>query len=133
MKKVETETINALIIEPMKAPYVKEIGTKLEDFQKEVGGSIEVVYPFDELVELICNEEGKFNGMLPNRALCDSTGNVYDIIFGKFIIVGLNEDMDMSISLSEDLISLLSKKFEKPERFAFINGKIKAIPIEPTM
>ena len=33
--------MQALIVEPLKAPYVKEIGEKLEDLQHEVGGYIE--------------------------------------------------------------------------------------------
>lgn len=122
--------ITVLVVEPMKKPYIKEIETDVNALQKEVNGFFEYTYPFDELVAVICNEEGMYNGMLPNRALYDSEGNIYEIIYGKFIIAGLNDDMDTNISLSEDLISLFSKKFEKPEIFDFSNNEIKVIPIE---
>lgn len=51
--------MQALIVEPMKPPYVKEIGEELEDLQHEVGGYIEAIYPFEDEVAIICNEEGK--------------------------------------------------------------------------
>lgn len=38
--------MQALIVEPLKAPYVKEIGEELEDLQHEVGGYIEAVYTY---------------------------------------------------------------------------------------
>ena len=50
--------MQALIVEPLKAPYVKEIGEELEDLQREVGGYIEALYPFEDEVAVICNEEG---------------------------------------------------------------------------
>ena len=46
--------MQALIVEPLKAPYVKEIGEELEDLQHEVGGYIEAVYPFEDEVAIIC-------------------------------------------------------------------------------
>lgn len=49
-----------------------------------VSGKIEVVYPFDDPVGLIMNEEGKLLGLTPNRALKDNNGRTYDIIFGNF-------------------------------------------------
>lgn len=47
--------MQALIVEPMKPPYVKEIGEELEDLQHEVGGYIEAIYPFEDEVAIICN------------------------------------------------------------------------------
>lgn len=55
-----------LKIEPEKAPYVKEIENELHAIQEEVGGDMEVV-GMEPGVILCCNEEGKFNGMEPNR------------------------------------------------------------------
>ena len=84
--------MQALIVEPLKAPYVKEIGEELEDLQHEVGGYIEAVYPFEDEVAIICNEEGKLNGLELNRAMRGDDGEIYDIIAGKFLVVGLTEE-----------------------------------------
>ena len=37
--------------------------------QAVVGGNIEALYPFEEAVSIICNEEGKINGLPLNRAV----------------------------------------------------------------
>ena len=64
----------------------------------------------------ICNEEGKLEGLEPNRALTDpENGQVYDIIFGSFFICGLGED-DF-ISLSPELMKKYEQEFYYPELF----------------
>ena len=48
----------------------REYNSSLESLQAAVGGGlIEAVYPFEEEVAIVCNEEGKINGMPLNRAL----------------------------------------------------------------
>ena len=107
---------------------MKEIGEELEDLQHEVGGYIEAVYPYDDPVALICNDEGKIQGLPLNRALRDEDGEIYDVIAGPFLVVGLTDD-DFG-SLSEELITKFSDKFMPPEIIFIINGEIKAIPVE---
>lgn len=75
-----TETMRVLVVEPGKRPVVREMQTGLEALQKAVGGLIEAVYPFEEPVAIVCNEEGKLLELPLNRALLDENGNVYDII-----------------------------------------------------
>ena len=47
--------MNVLMVEPGKAPYVTDIGNDLRSMQQAVGGYIQVVYPYEEAVVLICN------------------------------------------------------------------------------
>ena len=61
--------INVLLIQPDKYPKMIEIGNDLESMQKVVGGYIEEFMPFEDEVAIICNDESKFNGMRPNRAV----------------------------------------------------------------
>ena len=117
-----------LVVEPGRAPYVKEIDSGLKSLQSEVGGWIEAVYPFEEEVALICNEEGKLSDLPLNRALMDSDGEIYDIIAGTFLVVGLGEE-DFC-SLSDEYIKKFSDRFKTPEKFAEIDGKIIVIRIE---
>ena len=123
------DTISVLIVEPEKAPYVKEIGSGLESLQAAVGGYIEAAYPFREPVVVIVNEEGKLNGLPLNRALRDDDGEIYDIVAGTMVIAGLGEE-DFE-SLTQDEIELFTDKFRTPEYFVMINGKITALPMEP--
>ena len=111
-----------LVVEPGRTPYVKEIDSGLKSLQTEVGGWIEAIYPFEEEVDLICNEEGKLSDLPLNRALRDSDGEIYDIIAGTFLVVGLGEE-DFC-SLSDEYIKKFSERFKRPEKFKERRGKI---------
>ena len=52
-----SDTMTVLLVEPGKHPQVVEMETGLEPLQKAVGGYIECVYPFEDPVAVICNEE----------------------------------------------------------------------------
>ena len=55
------------------------------------------------------------------------SGNLYDIIAGTFLIVGLSEE-DFC-SLSEELSAKYMEKYKVPERMALINGRIRMLPV----
>lgn len=96
------DKLTVLVVEPMKAPYVKRIADDLHTLQSLVGGNIEAVYPFSEPVALICNEEGKMLDPPPNRFLRLENGEPYDIVCGTFFLVGT--EGDKFVSLTEDSI-----------------------------
>lgn len=120
--------IHAVLCEPGKWARVTAINHTLADLQQIVGGCIEAVYPFDDPVAIICNEEGKLNGLELNRALRDESGKVYDILAGTFLIVGLGEE-DFA-SLSTEYQEKYRKLFEAPEIFLAVGGEILAIPVD---
>ncbi len=121
--------MQALIVEPMKEPYLKEIESGLKSLQAEVGGYIEAIYPYEEPVALICNEEGKLNGLPLNRALRSEAGEIYDIVAGTFMVVGIGEE-DFC-SLPDDLAKQFHDKFRTPEQFMQMDGQIIALPVKP--
>ena len=123
-----TETMRVLVVEPGKRPMVREIETGLEPLQKAVGGLIEAVYPFEEPVAIICNEEGKIMGLPLNRALLDENGKVYDIIAGTCLVVGLTEDNFGC--LDDALLEKFQTRFRQPETFVCVNDHLKVIPWE---
>ena len=61
--------MNVLLVAPMEPPRRVEIENSLESMQAVVGGLIQAVYPFDEPVALVCNDEGKLLGLPLNRCL----------------------------------------------------------------
>lgn len=65
----KAETISVLLIQPGKYPKTVAIEDSLEAMQALVGGDIEEYMPFDDEVAIICNEEGKVNGLPLNRAV----------------------------------------------------------------
>jgi len=118
---MENEKITAIAVEPGKKPYVQEIQGGLESFQREVGGDIQAVYPYDDPVAIIAAESGKLMGMPFNRALRDEDGHIYDALVGKFLIVGLGEENFTSIP--EELIPKYIREFQTPEQLVRIGEK----------
>ena len=123
-----SENIDVIMVEPGKPATMATIGSDLESLQKAVGGSIEAAYFYDDPIALICNEEGKLNGMPLNRAVKDENGEIMDIIAGKFFICGLGEE-DFA-SIPQELQNKYLKMFEKPETFLKIGHKVFAVPTE---
>ncbi len=118
--------MRVLRVEQFKAPFVKEIDPSLESLQHEVGGTVQAVYPFDDPVALLCNDDGKLLGLELSRALRDDNGEIYDVIAGSFLIVGCGEeDFD---SLSEDMIDKYREIFAQPEVFIRTNSGLLVLP-----
>ena len=120
--------MNVLLVMPGEPPRAVEIDGSLKSMQELVGGSIQTIYPFDEPVAVVCNEEAKLIGMELNRALrSPETGEIYDIIAGPFFICGLGED-DF-ISISDRLTEVFSKKFAHPEVFIQVGAQLLVLPM----
>ena len=123
------EKLTVLVVEPMKEPYVKEIDPGLHSLQAEVGGDIATAYPFSDPVGLVCNDEGKLIGLELNRSLRDEHGEIYDVMAGTFLVVGLSEDS--FTSLTPEQVQKYTEHFKQPEQFISLNGQIIALPVEP--
>ena len=120
--------MKVIVLEPMKEAYLAEIENDLSGMQKVIGGYIQGIYPFEEEVCLVVNEEGKINGLPLNRALFDDSGKVYDIIAGTAFICGCSEDS--FASRSQEHQEKFLAKFKYPETFVSMNGEIVVIPIK---
>lgn len=101
--------IKVLKVDVGQAPIVKEIANELNALQAEVNGLIECVYLDDGCIAVV-NEEGKINGMEPNRRLGT------DIICGPFFICGDTADGEFA-SLSEEETAKYSQQFVEIEQF----------------
>ena len=126
---ITPEKMTVLVVEPMKKPYVKEIDPGLHSLQAEVGGDIATAYPFSDPVGLVCNDEGKLISLELNRGLRDEHGEIYDIMAGTFLVVGLSEDS--FTSLTPEQVQKYTEHFKQPEQFISLNGQIIALPAEP--
>lgn len=77
---VQSPTIQVVLVEPGKLARIAEVGTTLDAMQRTVGGDIEAYYPFEEQVCIVCNEEGKINGLPLNRAIRDEIPEILRIL-----------------------------------------------------
>lgn len=123
------EKITVVLLEPDKMARVAEIGSSLEGMQKVVGGDIEAAYYFDEEVCVVCNDEGKINGMPLNRAVYGSDKEMMDIIAGSAFICDCSGER--FASLTKEQISRYTEKFKYPEIFYRKGTEIKAEPFKP--
>lgn len=103
----EKEYHRVIYKEPGKEAEVMKIGKDLKSEQEVVGGLIETV-PFTEHTILVCNEEGKLDGLLPNIKY----GN-FDVIAGNFFIIGNNEENCDFRSLTDEEIDECMEKIEE--------------------
>ena len=117
-----------IVVEPKKKPIVQDIDAGLESMRKIVGGSIQAIYPFDEPVALICNEEGKLLTLPLNRALRDDEGNVYDIISGTFFLCAAPPDSDRFAGLTDQQVKTYMERFAMPEMFLNVGGDLFVLP-----
>ena len=119
-------TLSVLEVAPGQYPKQIEISNKLESLQKEVGGTIAAVYPFADPVAIVCNDEGKLEGLPMNRALRGEHGQAYDVIAGTFLVVGLGEE-DFA-PLSPELAQKYEEHFHQPETFIKLGGHLVILP-----
>ena len=126
----ESKMIRVVMVRPGEIAEITEIGTGLENLQAAVDGMIEPYYGLDDSDYcIVCNDEGKINGMRPNRAIYGEENEVRDIIFGPFLICG-TRGPELA-SLSEEQLGRYGRRFECPEHFYRLDGKIAAVPYIP--
>ena len=121
------DKMTVLCVKPGEKPERIEIESGLDALQRAVGGYIEAVYPYEDPVALIVNEEGKLNGLPLNRALRDEDNDIYDIVAGACLVVGLGESE--FASLTPALMEKYEKLFHSPEAFLNLNGHLTVIPV----
>lgn len=127
----KVETISVLLIQPGKYPKTVEIEDSLEAMQALVEGDIEEYMPFEDEVAIICNEEGKVNGLPLNRAVYDSEHQMIEIMAGDFFICHAPFASEKFQSLPPDLAKKYSEMFRYPEKFVRTDKGITAIPYKP--
>lgn len=129
------DKINVLLVEPDKYPKRIEIDDTLEAMQELVGGDIEEYMPYEDDVAIVCNEEGKMNGLSLNRAIYlenDGKKEMIDIIAGKFFICYAPPESEKYLSLPDELAKKYEAQFKYPERFfRDFGGNITAQPFKP--
>lgn len=127
-RDLEPQLIDVVMVKPGRNAYVTRIDSSLTSMQNIVGGFLEAVYPFEENVCILCNEDGKLDGLPLNRALKDG-GEIYDIIAGTFFLCGFDDEK--FTGLAPEQLEKYKQEFLEPQRFFRKNGKILATPYTP--
>lgn len=107
--------LKVLVVEPGYAPYEKEING-LHEMQAVVGGYIQAIYPFEEPMAVVCNEEGLLEQLPFNRSMEGGYGGV----FGTFFVCGLGEE-DFC-SLTPEQMKMCKERFHNAEILLGVHG-----------
>ncbi len=106
--------LKGILVRPGDKPEVIEFGEGYKELQRLVEGNFEMPALFND-VDVVINEEGKFNGSDPNRLLY-YRGQLIDILFGNILIIDANEEGE-TISLSAEKINKYMKIFNSEAIF----------------
>lgn len=112
---VKEPEITVLVVEPGKPPCFKRIANTTESLEKEVDGKFQAMYPYEEMVAILSDEEALFKGKPLNRTLQDEDGEVCDVLKGTFLITGIKGTCFSSISEKDG--KTFSRKFQYPQIF----------------
>ena len=111
--------------------FLSRVG-KTSFFQcQDLGKSLFLTVKYYGYSILVMHDEGKLVGKELNRAPRDDDGDIYDIIAGDFLVVGLGED-DFC-SLSPELMKQFEEHFHQPETFVRMGRSIMALPLPDDM
>ena len=123
--------MNVLVVEPGMLPYEKEING-LHEMQAVVGGYIEAIYPYEEMVAIVCNDEALLMDVPFNRSVEGGYGGV----FGTFFVCGLSEEN--FCSLTPEQMDFFKEKFKHAEILLGVKDgntpitlKVNAMPHAP--
>ena len=112
-----------LALEPHRKPQIVEIDGSLKSMQETVKGPIEAIYPFDDPVALVCEEEALYHPEQKwNRPI-----KGYGVIKGTFFLCGLGED-DFT-DLPQELTEKYTEFFRQAYDFVLVGNILMPIPL----
>ena len=100
--------MKVLIVEPGKSPRTAYISPELSSLQATVGGYIQAIYPWDDPVAVVCDEEALLKQSEFNRLIAPEVA-----IFGTFFICGLGDE-DFT-DLPDAMITKYAQLLHDPE------------------
>lgn len=100
--------LRIVFVEPGKPAYAAEIENTLRAEQRAVGGKIEMVCNQDGTA-ILCNKEGKLEGLPANRRLADG-----GVLVGNFFVIGEGEENFRSLT-DEEIQKYLARFTESEE------------------
>lgn len=100
--------MKVLIVEPGSTPRTAHISPELSSLQKTVGGYIQAIYPWDDPVAVVCDEEALLKQSAFNRLIAPEVA-----IFGTFFICGLGDE-DFT-DLPDVMITKYARLLHDPE------------------
>lgn len=115
-----------LIVEPGQTPRKAQIPHTLKSMQETVGGYIQAIYPWDDPVAVVCDEEALLKQLEFNRLIAPEVA-----IFGPFFICGLGKE-DFA-DLTDDLSDKYAQLLREPQILVRTSEGFAAIRVDTTV
>lgn len=125
MKETMTDTIKkgtVLIVRPEKVPRKKDMALNHREFTKVVQGNLQIIRCKELSVAFIFNKDRKELCLPLNRAILNSDHKISHLLFGPFIVVGLDENLNYT-GLTQEQLGYYKNRFYVPVRMAMVDGK----------
>lgn len=114
--------MKVLLLEPGKYAQEIEMDGSRESIKNLIDGFPEVVYPFEDPVVVVCDEESLLKQRVLNRAFMEDI-----VIAGTCFICGIGES-DF-ISLSDNLMEQYKRKYYYPELFLRDGNQLQVVQV----
>mgnify|MGYP001028727965 CR=1 FL=1 len=146
MNTCDTHPLRCVVVPVGADPYVTEIddADTLGALQRIVGGPIEACgHIFGDEPAVYVNEEGKIDGLRPNRAVCATKehvvagfrspddpsrpiaeGELLDVVFGPMACIGFDPETGASTSISDDEVDRVMAAFSGWK--SWVSGAVEA-------
>lgn len=129
MKDTMTDIIKkgtVLIVKPEKVPRKKDMVLSYEEFGKVIQGNLQIIRCKELSVAFIFNKDRKELCLPLNRAILNSDHIISHLLFGPFIVVGLDENLNYT-GLTQEQLGYYKNRFYVPSRMVMVDGKPKIV------
>lgn len=111
-----------LIVRPEKVPRKKDMALNHREFTNVVQGNLQIIRCKELSVAFIFNKDRKELCLPLNRAILNSDHKISHLLFGPFIVVGLDENLNYT-GLTQEQLGYYKNRFYVPVRMAMVDGK----------
>ena len=115
IQEEQAPMMDVLLVRPNMYPQAAQVGCELEDLQKAVGGYIQAVYPFEEPVALVMDEEAKLTG---KDLIIEQAGDMNESILQELNQIGFAVDQNRGNVLAQVLFKVVAQPV------LLVNGKL---------
>lgn len=113
----QKKKIQVLLVRPGEAAERAVIDSSLASMQAIVGGYIDIAYPWQERVALVCNDEGLLEGLPLNRYIPE----MGQPIAGTFFVCSFSDGQ--LTGLTDEQLARFDRMLHNPQQFIFSADK----------
>jgi len=112
----------ALIISPEKVPRKRDMILGHEEFRNVIQGNLRIIRCQKFGVAFVFNKDWEDLRLPLNRVVFSSDQKHRFMLYGTFVVVGLDADLNYA-GLTQEQLRYFKRRFHVPARMAMVDGK----------